>query len=329
VEHDLIDLLTVVRAVHFASTVSVAGAVLFECFVADTAFRLAARPPLRVALSFRARLSVLLLVSLLLTVVSGAGWLLLLAARIGDQSVSEAITGGTAWLLFTQTRFGSDWELRLLLATLLAARELFGPRPFSRWSDLFAASVGIILVASLAWAGHGAATPGSAGYAHLIADIFHLIAAGAWIGGLVPLVLLLGLLRRSDAPGWVTIAGDVTRRFSNLGILAVGTLLVSGVTNASFLAGGFQGLVGTYYGRLLLLKIALFGSMVCLASVNRQYLLPRLSRSLGDGENAGAPTAQMLELSAVAEIILGLGVLIIVGMLGIAQPSANLHAHVH
>jgi putative copper resistance protein D len=324
----LIEPLTAVRAVHFASTVTVAGAVLFECFVADAAFRSAAKSPLRVALSFRARLSVLLLASLVVTVVSGAGWLLLLAAGIGDQSVSEAITGGTAWLVFTQTRFGIDWQLRLLLAALLTARELLGLRSSSCWSGLFAASAGILLVASLAWAGHGAATPGSAGYAHLIADIFHLIAAGAWLGGLLPLVLLLRLLRCSDEPGWATMAGDVTDRFSNLGVFAVGALLFSGVTNASFLAGGVQALVTTYYGRLLLLKIALFASMVCLAGTNRQYLLPRLSRSFGDGADASAPTAQMLERSAIAEIILGLGVLIIVGMLGIAPPP-DVHAHVH
>jgi putative copper resistance protein D len=69
----LIDLLAVVRAIHFASTVMVAGALLFAYCVAEPAFRTVADAPLRVVQAFRARLSVLLLVSLAFAMASGAG----------------------------------------------------------------------------------------------------------------------------------------------------------------------------------------------------------------------------------------------------------------
>jgi len=41
-------------------------------------------------------------------------------------------------------------------------------------------------MASLAWAGHGAANASTAGEIQVVADVVHLVAAGAWIGGLMP-----------------------------------------------------------------------------------------------------------------------------------------------
>jgi len=87
----LIDPLMVMRAIHFAATLMVAGGLLFACCVAEPAFRTVADAPARAVQSFRARLSALLSVSLGFAVVSGAGWWLLLAGRIGDQPLSEAI----------------------------------------------------------------------------------------------------------------------------------------------------------------------------------------------------------------------------------------------
>jgi putative copper resistance protein D len=326
----LIDPLMVMRAIHFAATVMVAGGLLFACCVAKPAFRTVADVPARAVQLFRARLSALLLASLGLAVVSGAGWWLLLAGRIGDLPLSEAITDGTAWIVLTQTRFGFDWQLRLLLVVLLAANVLLKPRTPSHRRDLFAASGGIALVVTLAWAGHGGASPGNAGYVHLIADVFHLAAAGAWLGGLVPLVLLLGLRRHADRPGWLMIAWHATRRFSNLGLIAVGTLLASGMINAWFLVGGTVNLVSTEYGRLLELKIALFVAMVCLAAANRLHLMPQFSRAAEIGTSDLMPEmARRLERNALLEVSIGLVIICIVGVLGVTPPAAEAHVHVH
>jgi putative copper resistance protein D len=326
----LIDPLMVMRAIHFAATVMVAGGLLFACCVAEPAFRTVADAPARLVQSFRTRLSALLLVSLAFTVVSGAGWWLLLAGRIGDRPLSEAITDGTAWIVLTQTRFGFDWQLRLLLAVLLAANVLLRPKNPSHRRDLFAAAGGIVLVVTLAWAGHGGASPGSAGYVHIIADVFHLGAAGAWLGGLVPLVLLLGLRRRADHPGWLMIAWHATRRFSDLGLVAVGTLLASGTINAWFLVGGAVNLVSTDYGRLLELKIALFVGMVCLAAANRLHLMPQFSRAAEIGSSDSMPEmARRLERNALLEISIGLAIICIVAVLGVRPPAAEAHVHVH
>ena len=51
--------------------------------------------------------------------------------------------------------------------------------------------IAIILLASIAWAGHAGATIGAERPIHLTVDSTHLIAAGLWPGGLLPLTLLL------------------------------------------------------------------------------------------------------------------------------------------
>jgi putative copper resistance protein D len=195
------------------------------------------------------------------------------------------------------------------------------------WQEALAALLAGANLGSRAFAGHGEEGLGLERNLHLAADFLHLIAASLWLGGLIPLALFLVYLRRFHEEAWGTAASDATCRFSNLGIVAVATLLVSGAINASFLIGGMPALVGTSYGRLLLLKITLFAGMVCLAGINREYLLPRLFGNIGKGPASRA--VQWLLRSTLIEIALGIGVILIVGMLGIMAPATGMHAHMH
>jgi putative copper resistance protein D len=324
------DPMIVVRAIHFASTLMVVGAILFSYCVAEPAFAAIAGPPLPLVRQFRMRLSILLSANLVLAVASGAAWLLLLAGRISDRSLSEAFVDGTAWTLLTQTRFGVDWQVRLFLALLLAACLVVHPGPLARWRGLFAVLVSIGFVGALAWAGHGGGTTGSARYLHVAADVFHLNAAGAWLGGLVPLILLFEGLRRSGDDRWASIAYRVAYRFSNLGVISVVTLVASGTINAWFLVGSLPGLINTDYGELLLMKIAVFVAMVAIAAVNRVRLVPLLSRVADNGPaDLEAQTIRRLQRNAVFEISLGLVVICIVGVLGVTAPAAEGHIHIH
>ena len=274
----------------------------------------------------------LLWTALALSVVTGTIWLLLLAARIADRPVTEAVADGTAWIVLTQTRFGFDWQLRLLSVVVLAAYvQVSGSTGgLSIRRGLPPAMLAVVFLGALAWAGHGGATSGYDGVVHVVADFAHLIAAGAWLGGLLPLVMLLACLRRSREQGWAIVAVDASRRFSQIGIAGVGTLLLSGMVNAWFLAGGTQGVVGTEYGRLLLLKVALFLAMACIAAINRQVLLPLLSSTADhDGSVLNTQTTQWLERNAIAEILLGLVVIVIVGALGITPPPSEALLHHH
>jgi putative copper resistance protein D len=322
-----IDPLIVVRAIHLAATALVAGIVFFDWLVAGPALREAGDS---LTVPFRAREAGIVWVGLALAVVSGAAWLMLLAADIVDRPLTQVISDGTAWTVLTQTRFGIAWQLRLLLAALLGGFVLGEKRMAGRalFRGTPAAALAAAFVGALAWAGHGGATPGAPGMVHLTADVLHLIAAAAWLGGLVPFALVLGHLRRFNGHGRI-VAGRLSHRFSNLGMFAVAALLVSGMINASFLVGDVQGLQATSYGRLLTLKLLLFAGMVCLAAVNRQYLMPQLAGSAASDPDLGTRIARKLERNAVLEVVLGIAVVIVVAMLGVTAPATEAHMHMH
>jgi len=334
-EDTLLNPLIAVRDIHFGSSVIVAGIVFFDLFIASPALRQVDGRLEATVAAFRIRAAVTLWISLAVSIVSGLAWLGLLAARIVGKPFADVIADGTVWVVLTQTQFGFAWELRFLFAIALAAclplwraKNAQGPiRQKLPWQKILAALLAGAYLGALAFAGHGEEGLGLERYFHLAADFFHLIAAGLWLGGLIPLALLLVYLRRSREASWIAAACEVASRFSNLGIAAVGILLVSGTINALFLIGRTQALAGTDYGRLLLLKITLFAAMVGLAGINRQYLLPRICGEVGMDQ--GSRTVRWLVRSTLVEIGVGLGVIVIVGMLGIMAPASNMPAHFH
>jgi copper resistance protein D len=113
---------------------------------------------------------------------------------------------------------------------------------------LLALVSGLGLAATLAWTGHAGAGADDWANVHLTADVMHLIAAAAWMGGLIPLALLLSQARRNKVDPWPSLAWQATRRFSVLGMVSVGTITASGIVNAWMLVGSFRGLFVTEYG---------------------------------------------------------------------------------
>ncbi|WFU74965.1 CopD family protein [Bradyrhizobium sp. CB2312] len=172
-----------------------------------------------------------------------------------------------------ETQFGRLMEVRAGLAVALAACLAFDRAALAEWLALAA---GLGLAASLAWTGHAGSTLGAIGDVHLAADALHLIAAAAWIGGLVSLVLFFAAAR-NQATAWAPVAGDAAERFSILGMVSVATLFVTGIVNAWILVGSFRGLFTTEYGRVLMLKLGIFAAMLAVAAINRFYLMPRLA----------------------------------------------------
>ena len=118
------------------------------------------------------------------------------------------------------------------------------------------------LLAAMALAGHAGATPAPGGFVHAASDAMHLIAAGTWVGGLLPLALMLGFGRPAGDEIGIDVAATAARRFSTIGMLSVGTLAASGALDTWFLIGNLSDLAATDYGRLLSLKITLFIAML-------------------------------------------------------------------
>jgi copper resistance protein D len=316
-------LLVAARTVHFAATITLFGTFAFECLVFRPALATAGAAPTGSPLLAR-RFRRLASASLALALVSGAAWLLAVAARMSGQPLAAALSGGAWRIVLTRTDFGDDWLFRLGLAAGIAINIALGCLPAlvraAAWAGLAAATP---LLAALAWAGHGAATPGAPGDLHLAADILHLLCAGLWLGMLPPLAILLVEARRGAETGGMSLAAAAVRRFSALSIGSVLLLLASGLVNAWFLVGSVPALIGTEYGRLLLAKIALFLGTLLIAAVNLLRLAPRLAPPAGAAGDAARHAALWLRRNGLAEAGIGLAILAIVGVLGIRPPGAR------
>jgi copper resistance protein D len=149
----------------------------------------------------------------------------------------------------------------------------------------------------------------------------HLLAAGLWLGGLLPLAWLLGRALSPSGTAWISVARDVVPRFSQMRYAAVGLLAMTGALNTLLLVGSTQALLGTPYGRLLALKILLFLAMVTVALFNRFRLLPRLRR-----EPQPSATIAALTRSVLFEQGLGLAILAVVSVLGTWPPALHHHS---
>ena len=307
-----------VRAVHFAATLSVTGAVLFVALLAEPAFRKADDRG-EVSARVRPGLSAIEWISLALVVVSGAAWLVIQSAQMGDVPWSEAVSEGLVQTVLLETGFGNDWIARTVLAALLAVT-LAVARPArgsSRRADWLACVLAVALAGTLAWAGHAAGTPDALGVVHVASDVLHLVAASAWVGALVPLAIVIGSALVHSDPAASAVARETVMRFSMLGVVSVGTLVATGVVNSFVIVGSLHALIATGYGRLLLLKLALFLAMLSLAAVNRIRLTPIIRN-----DRSAAPAAfERLRTNALVEAAIGLVIVAVVGLLGTISPT--------
>jgi copper resistance protein D len=315
------DPLIYVRAIHFAATLSVGGVAFFIVFIAEPAFRNAGSDT-STATMIRRRLAWIAWIGLLLTVVSGAVWLVVIAQSMSDRALADVFSDGLLWTVLLQTGFGRAWRDRFVLACLLGAMfvaflSAWGVK--SRWVKSVVVALAVALIGTLAWAGHAVGGPSVEGTVHPIADVVHLVAAAAWVGTLLPLALLLAAAGRDGAS--LAIARTATVRFSTFGIGSVATLLVTGSINTWYLAGSVSALTETNYGRLLLAKIAVFLGMVAIAAVNRLRLTPRLAR---DARTAIAADALIqLRRNAAIEVAAGAIVIALVAVLGVTPPGLH------
>jgi putative copper export protein/mono/diheme cytochrome c family protein len=272
---------------------------------------------------FERRLLTVAWITLLVAIPSGIGWLIITGSQMSGLPIDAVLRQGVVGIVLTQTRFGQDWAWRGALVIVLALC-LFAQT--SRWKEIarwIALVVSAAFAASLIWAGHGAAADDLPyDFLHFPADLLHLLATGAWLGALLPLALLLAEARRGDELAGSAVARVATLRFSTLGVTCVGMLLVTGIVNLWFLSGSIPALIGTLYGQLLLLKVAIFFGMIAIANVNRNRLVPVLAHAAGAAALRFHAVAQ-LRRNALLEAGFGMFVLAIVGIIGTLAPGLH------
>jgi putative copper resistance protein D len=304
------EVLVAVRFIHFASAVAVFGIGAFRLYAFAGASRLendVARAALD-ALLARAMTwgaVVALLSALAMVPCVGAGM---------AGSVSAALDPATDATVLFGTSFGHAWCWHVGFAIVLLA---FCAMPRRRWQPTASLVAALLFLASLGWVGHAAMDFGGGG-AHELNQMVHLTAAGVWLGGLAPLGILLHRSVRPDGATYVPLARAALPHFSQIGYAAVALLALTGAINAILLVGSFDALVETPYGRLLMVKIALFLTMVALALINRFRLVPRLRDPI-----ATLPALRALYRSVLGEQALGLAILTVISILGTWPPATE------
>ena len=180
-----------------------------------------------------------------------------------------------------------------------------------------------VALATLAWTGHGAMDEAVMGWVHLIVDILHLIASGAWVGALLGLLLLVSRPAARVDAAHLGLTHRALHGFGAIGTVVVGTILVTGLVNGWMLVGigNLATLPATLYGQLLIAKLALFVAMLGLASLNRFRLTPAFERSIAADDHKGALGA--LRTSLAIETACVIAVLGLIAWLGTLAPPAS------
>ena len=183
------------------------------------------------------------------------------------------------WTDVWHTRFGHVYLARVALLVLaLPLIWLLLPRrgpvvehPLPGWWPYAAGVLGLALCTTPGLAGHASQGP-LVGIA-MPADTLHIAGVGIWLGGLV--VLFVALMPSANE----ATLRDVVPRYSRYALVAMGVIVATGVFQAFRQVDRLGALLDTDYGRLLLIKIAVFLVLMVFAAmsrdiVNRRWRIP-------------------------------------------------------
>jgi copper resistance protein D len=209
------------------------------------------------------------------------------------------LAGGTRALLALGLGFAA-WGLRTR------------PNSPQRWAAVSVLAAGILL--SGAWLGHGVGR-GHGRAALMTLSVLHHAGGAIWLGGIIQLGMLWGLMRRHPELQelWVVWL----KRFSGLATGAVIVSVSTGITLAWSYVGTWQGLLGTGYGALVMAKGCLLAVALVLGGVN--YWAVHRKRRRGANMTASTLVPGVLE----GEILLLSGLMIVAAALASLPPAAD------
>jgi len=302
--------LSAVRAVHFAVAIQAIGALLFVCILGrvPAVAGNAGEPLPRRWLLGAATLSAIAIVP------SGFAWLVLQAADMTGHTIMGAWDDGAVGLLLFKTHAGVVWQVRFAIAAILLI-DLCALAFVRRVSSKAPVVVGLVLAianfVSCAWLSHAGSDAGPYASLHLAAHAFHMLGVSLWLGGLIPLAMLVSRALRSAQGGALMAAQAASVSFGNIALFAVGIIVLSGILTTALIVRDVPDLTAGNYVGLLAVKVILFCLMLVLAALNRVKLVPRVAAS--NHRHA----AMQLWWSILAELALGWVILLAVGALGI------------
>ena len=288
------------RGAHTTALVSLLGTLVFLTLVAPAALAEATKdaPRLRRWLLRVARISAAL------ALIVGIAWIAVESAVIAGAG-SVAMTLHALPVVALRTQFGQWLMVRSVL--LLAVLPLLRPL---RVGNVVATVLAAVALALQPMLGHAGALGGSLGTTLIMSEILHLLAAGAWLGGLLPLFITIGTLPHNAA-------ATACRSFTPVGLSAVLVLGGTATVQIAEFMGGVPGLFGTGYGHIALVKLGLFVVLLTLAAINRLALTERLAGSAPDAARCH------MRVSVATEAVLGTLVVFTAGFLASHAPGTH------
>jgi putative copper export protein/mono/diheme cytochrome c family protein len=284
--------LVLARALWLAALFSATGALSFRALEART--DAGRHAPVRAGLSFLAAAS--------LVVAAGAWclWVALQAAAIaGATSPADAMQALLP--VFSRSEFGhiALAQVGLVLAGLATLR-------LGRLLPALCALAAVTLQA-----GHLHARAMDGWQSLLTAAVLlHLWAAAVWLGGLLPLRLVV-----RQAP--LDAARAAVRRFSTRAMVCVTALALTALFQALRMFGGIPGLFGATYGWVAMVKAALFAALLAFAWRNRFRLAPKLG--------GPDPAAGRAALARSIAIETGVGVVVLLAAAVLTALPPGMH----
>lgn len=209
-------------------------------------------------------------------VLASTGDLLLRAAEMSGrppQNVFPALSH-----VVSRTHYGTVWLVRIAaLVLLLLISAVSGNYRESNTFRHLMLALGVIVAWTESASGH-ASDLGDFSVREMM-DLFHLLAASAWGGGLFVLssLVLPPLIKRGDM---ITMA-EISRRFSRMAGFAVVIIVLTAVYNALTYVADFSLLWKTTYGLTVFAKMVLLYFLILLGGVNRYVSVPLLQHVAG------------------------------------------------
>jgi copper transport protein len=294
-----------VRAVQYGAIAIGLGALIFLLYAWGTV------APGKTAADkvFSAGLRRLLIAVSVAGLLSAVAGVVLQGATAGGTSVWAALDSGVIDDVLS-TRFGGVWGVAVFawLAVLIGALAV------APGAALLPPLIALAFLPALG--GHAGVQPPV--WLNAPANVVHVLAVSAWLGGIAVLVFVLrGATRELEPAERTRTLTAVVGRFSTLALGAIALVLATGITQAIIGVSSLSELFDTAYGRAVLIKLGLLLAIIGLGAVNRTRVLPRL-------RNATAPGAAgvLLRRTLNTELAIALVVLGVTGALA-GYPPAN------
>jgi putative copper resistance protein D len=231
-------------------------------------------------------------------VAAGAGiaWLAMLTGE-----ATGAVTPGALVQLCTATSFGRALAVVVVLALALVALP-FIPRQPPQAATILAGG----LLASLAFVGHAAGARGAPGAVRIADMALHLMFAGIWLGGILPLAIAL--------PAAGDEAWPLLKAFGKVALGSVAVLATTGMIAAGTILALADRPPGRLYITTFGIKLALVLALLGVASINRWALTPLAARS-------PKRAVRLFAWTIATEQVLALALLAVVARLAQTDPG--------